>query len=430
VKRLRRGAWEVGKNTLSGYEKSARVMADKIQKQARNVSVYPHIYSVLLFTHPPNRLPAPVSFAGGNPARPIPEKGVGACNLEQFPLLLAEFRALQESNIALNPMELSLLADFFLTEMKPHAASQQRRIDDYRIIAEHHVDPFLNCKIYLGEGDLLHDQIWMKEYERIFSSSEERSQKDRLMLRHADVLQRFPDHPHIVNYHSYKLTEHHLYVMLYRKPGVFLSELLSGEPLGQTTIEELQRVPFHLQARLQILGHLLSALEYLTQQRDFTQTAYRDLRPDSIFLQITSSLPVAQLFNFDCTKIPGSHTKVSNIRSGHKRFPLWDDYASPELLEHINLVDRTSEASFTGDVRSDLFSWGVIAWQLLTGELPFADTRAKLANNHNPWPDHLAAPLQSEAALLPQKNVQLLEACLDRSPTRRPPLAILKRSFP
>src|SRR5262249_40600086 len=160
---------------------------------------------------------------------------------------------------------------------------------------------------------------------------------------------------------------------LSRKPGVFLSELLYGKTSGNTTQAELQRFPFNLQVRLQVLGGLLSALDYLTQQQGFERSAYRDLRPDNIFVQLTNASPVAQLFNFDCTKIPGSYTKFSNIKSGRNRFPLWDDYASPELLEYIDTTGDLPRASFTGDVSSDLFSWAVVAWEMLVGELPFAD---------------------------------------------------------
>jgi serine/threonine protein kinase len=385
---------------------------------------------VLVFTRPPNIIPARVSFAGGDANRPTPKDGVGACNIEQLPLLIAAFRAASNKRVLLTPFQLSALADFFLTEIKPRPDLEQRRIEDYRIIAEHHMDTFLNCKVYLGEADLLNEPVWIKEYERVFTTPDERDRRDRLILRHADVLHRFPQHEHIVNYRTYISTDFHLYVILSRKPGVFLSELLYGKPYGNTTQADLQRFPFNLQVRLQILDGLLSALEYLTQQQGFEHSAYRDLRPDNIFVQLTNAFPVAQLFNFDCTKIPGSYTKFSNIKSGHNRFPLWDDYASPELLEYIDTPGDTPRVGFTGDVSSDLFSWAVVAWEMLVGELPFADTEAKLANQRKPWPGHLIPQLQAEADMLSQRAIQLIEACLDRFPARRPSLATLRSHFP
>ena len=42
---------------------------------------------------------------------------------------------------------------------------------------------------------------------------------------------------------------------------------------------------------------MITADEYSS----FEQSAYRDMRPDSIFVEFTNTNPVAQLFNFDCT---------------------------------------------------------------------------------------------------------------------------------
>lgn len=429
VRRFFRGAWEDGENTLPNYEYAARIMAGKLRKQARQwLPVPPRIYSALVFTRRPSDIPARVSFAGGDPGRPVPKDGVGACNIEQLPQLISAFRIANNTSLHLTDVQQSTLADFFLNEAKP-VASKQRRIEGYLITAEHHVDTFLDCKIYQGEGELLDEHVWIKEYERIFTSSDERDQRDRLVLRHADILHRFPQHKNVVDYRAYKATDFHLYVILSRKPGAFLNELLYEKPLGNTTLADLQQVPFNLHARLQILDGLLRALEYLTQQPGFEHSAYRDLRPDSIFIQNTDALPVAQLFNFDCTKLPGATTKRSNMRSGQKRSPVWDDYASPELLDYIHSVDTTSNVGFTGDSSSDLFSWATIAWELLTGELPFSDTESKLQGKRNPWPDQLVPQLQEEADKLSDDTIQLIKACLHHSPAKRPKLAVVRRQF-
>lgn len=118
------------------------------------------------------------------------------------------------------------------------------------------------------------------------------------------------------------------------------------------------------------------------------------------------------------------------MKSGQKRFPLWDDYASPELLDYIDFSDSTSATNFAGDVSSDLFSWATIAWELLVGELPFTDTEAKLKGRRNLWPDNLTLQLQVEADLLFPNAIRLIEECLDRSPAKRPNLALLRRYFP
>src|SRR6266536_1982256 len=388
VKRLHNGAWEEEDNSFPSYEYAARVVADQLKRERGWLPVRPRVYSIMVFTSTVLGSPPLVSFAGGDPNRPVPKDGVGAFRIEQLPQLIAAFRAAESRRVQLNKIELANLARVLLAKVKPHARPRQRRIEGHLIIAEHHIDTFLNCKIYLGEGDPIKEQVWIKEYDQVFASPEQRSKKERLVLRHAHILYRFPQHENIVNYRSFKSTSSHLYVILTRKPGAFLSELLTGKPLGPTTEADLQHIPFDLKARLRILGGLLKALDYLTQQPGFEQSAYRDLRPDSIFVEFTGTNPVAQLFNFDCTKIPGDVTRLSHLKAGQKRFPIWDDYASPELLDYIESGQSTSDVpvSFTGDVRSDLFSWAIIAWELLTGELPFPNIEARLKGRRSSWP--------------------------------------------
>lgn len=430
VRFLRDGAWGERDNPLPNYEYAARELATQLKRE-RWLPVRPHIYSVMVFTSYGLRSSPQVSFAGGNPKIPQPKDGVCACSIEQLPQLIAAFRAAAPTRVELTPFQVSTLANVFLDAVKP-AKPEPRRIEGYLVIAEHHTDTFLDCKIYMGEGEPIKEPVWIKEYEQVLASQDQRSKREQLVLRHADVLYRFPQHKNIVQYRTAKPTPSHLYTILSRQPGAFLSELLTGKPLGPTTEADLQRIPFDMPARLQILGGLLEALDYLTRQPGFEQSAYRDLRPDSIFVQCTDATPIAQLFNFDCTKIPGAITRRDYLREGLKRSAIWDDYASPELLDYIESGASTpgTPVNFPGDVRSDLFSWGVIAWELLTGELPFPTTEAKLEGRRNPWPTHLATQGQTERATLSDEARQLIEACLASAPTERPSLATLRRSFP
>jgi serine/threonine protein kinase len=431
VRRLMNGAWKEESNSLPNYEYAARELATRLRRE-KWLPTRPRIYSIMVFTSIGSSSIPQISFAGGDPVHPQPKDGVSACRLEQLPQLIAAFRAEATEKVHLNHFQLANLAEILLKKLKTSDKPHRRRIADCVLIAEHHVDPFLDCKIYLGEAGPFKEQVWVKEYEQVLASPNQRPQKEQLALRHADILKRFPQHKNIVTYRMAHTTDSHLYIILERKPGAFLSELLSDKPLGQNTEADLQCIPFDLDARLHILGDLLSALEYLTQQPGLEQSAYRDLRPDSIFVQFTSSTPVAQLFNFDCTKLPGAMTRLSDLKRGQQRTSIWDDYASPELLEYIE-SSRSSpgnSASFTGDVRSDLFSWGVIAWELFTGQLPFSDTEAKLAGKCQPWPTHFDSQMQTSGSSLSSAAIQLIQGCLELVPSRRPDLATLMRSFP
>ena len=276
VRRLINGAWKEEHNSLPNYEYAARELAGRLKHESW-LPARPRIYSILVFTGIGLASIPQVSFAGGDPKRPQPRDGVSACRIEQLPQLIAAFRALGPAKVQLNRLQLANLADILVKKLKSPAKPYHRRIAGYLLMAEHHVDPFLDCKIYLGEGEPLKEQVWVKEYEQVLASPDQRAQKEQLVLRHADILHRFPQHKNIVAYRAVQTTHSHLYIILERKPGAFLSELLRGKPLGQTAEADLKHIPFDLAARLHILGGVLNALEYLTQQQGFEHSAYRDL---------------------------------------------------------------------------------------------------------------------------------------------------------
>jgi len=432
VRCLTNGLWEARENSLPKYQYAVKELATQLRREKRWLPICPPIYSVMVFTSIEITTSPQVSFAGRDPNNPQPEDGVGACRIEQFPRLLAAFRAANSTAMSLNSVQQSNLAKILLQEVKSPAQPVQRRIGGYVTIAEHHVDAFLNCKIYLGEGEITKEQVWIKEYEQVLPSPSQPGKRERLVLRHALILSNFPQHKNIVDYRTNVPTDQHLYVILSREPGVFLSELLSGKPLGPTMQADLQRFPFNLEARLRILGDLLKALEFLTQQPNFERSAYRDLRPDNIFVQFTDSTPIAQLFNLDCTKFPDTvTTKFSHLKKGLERSPDWEDYASPELLDYIESgqIRAGGQPRFTGNISSDIFSWAIIAWELLTDELPFPDTGAKLSGRRDLWPNHLTSQLRNEESTFSPQTIQLIEACLEVSPASRPRLATLRSHF-
>ena len=434
VRRLLNGRWEEEDNPLPNYEYAARELATRLKRERGWLPVPPHIYSVMVFTSIGLATSPQVSFAGKDPNNPQPKDGVGACRIEQLPQLIAAFRAANPTAVPLNSIQQSSVAKVLLEGVKPSAKSKQWGIGNYVAIAEHHMDAFLDCEIYVGEGKFTKEPVWIKKYQQVLRSSSDPGKREQLVLRHALILSDFPQHQNIVAYRTDASTDRHLYIILSRKPGVFLSELLSGKPVGPTTQTDLQRVPFNLRARLQILGDLLKALTFLTQQPGFERSAYRDLRPDNIFVQCTDSVPIAQLFNLDCTKLPDTvTTKLSHLQKGLARSPVWEDYASPELLDYIESGQASpgTQPGFTGGISSDIFSWGIIAWELLTGELPFPDTDAKLTGKRNSWPADLAARLRAEVGIpAPHTMQQLIEACLEISSARRPALTMLRSHFP
>lgn len=197
VRRLIHNAWQTEHNPLPNYEYVARKFASRLKRE-RWLPFYPYIHSAMVFTgiglsHVPE-----VTFTGGDPHRPrLVKEGAGVCSLEQLPQLIAEFRATAGVPQRLNASFLSKLANILIGNVKTPATPIRRRIEGYSFLAKHHTDTFLGCKIYLGEGEPIKEQVWIKEYEQVLASPERRSEREQLVLRHADVLHRFPQHKNI-----------------------------------------------------------------------------------------------------------------------------------------------------------------------------------------------------------------------------------------
>lgn len=450
VRRLRNGVWKDEKNTLVSYEYATKELPNLLKKA---IPQCPRVYAVMVFTSfgLGSEQKPQISFAGGDPQHPQFKQGVTACRLEQLPRVIAAFRTAAASKVELGKVELGAVElaqvqKVLHSAIKEPAQPGKRSVDGYVILNEHHQDPFLNCTIYIGESETLQEPVWIKEYAQELTTPEQREQHRRLALRHADVLHRLPQHPNIVSYRASQSTDFHLYIMLVRHPGIFLNEFMSGN-LGNLQVPtDLQvptasappkKMPSTLATRLSILGDLLKALEFLTQQPTFEKSAYRDLRPESIFVQYSGEAkPVAQLFHFDNMKLDGAKiaqaaTRLRFLKEGKRRAATWDEYAAPELIEYVDSSQKKGNkgASFSGGVSSDIYSWGIIAWELLTGERPFANSVAKDNDMRKPWPAQLPSSIAKAGERLSTEHVRLIAACLDVTPAQRPTLANLRRHF-
>jgi serine/threonine protein kinase len=79
------------------------------------------------------------------------------------------------------------------------------------------------------------------------------------------------------------------------------------------------------------------------------------------------------------------------------------EFASPEQFAGVSV-----------DIRSDLYSLGVVVWEMVTGRTVFRGPPAEVMYQHQ----HAPLPLERLAGI-PQRLVVLLELLLDKDPGRR-----------
>lgn len=154
----------------------------------------------------------------------------------------------------------------------------------------------------------------------------------------------------------------------------FVMEYIDGQELGEYLDAH---GPLSLQAALPFVRDITEALDYAHDEG----LVHRDVKPSNVMLQpITTSRDEptpyrAILMDFGVAKIRNAHTGLT--QSGTMGTL---DYMAPEQILEAKEVDR----------RADIYSLGIVVFQMLTGRLPFYGANVGqllMAHIHTPPPD-------------------------------------------
>ena len=130
---------------------------------------------------------------------------------------------------------------------------------------------------------------------------------------------------------------------------------------------------------------------------------HRDIKPSNIMVSLEDGGAVtAKIIDLGLAKAvnePGSQTAIS-IPGGFAGTP---EFASPEQFAGVGV-----------DIRSDLYSLGVVLWEMVTGHALFRGSPAEVMYQHQ----HAPLPLEQLEGV-PQPVVALLEVLLEKDPGRR-----------
>jgi serine/threonine-protein kinase len=152
-----------------------------------------------------------------------------------------------------------------------------------------------------------------------------------------------------------------------------------------------------------VLRDVADALAYAHTQR----VIHRDIKPDNILLDATSGRPMVTDFGIARAISEGADSRLTatGIAIGTPA------YMSPEQSAGDKEIDG----------RSDLYSLGVVAYQLLSGELPFiaSSTPAMLVKHLSEAP----MPLQQKRAGVPADLARSVMCLLAKDPSDRFPHA-------
>ncbi|MFS8900725.1 protein kinase [Synechococcus sp. H60.2] len=202
---------------------------------------------------------------------------------------------------------------------------------------------------------------------------------------------------HIVKVSDYGITTDGVpfYVMEYLN-GQTLKDILAAGPLPLERFFRLAR---------QIGLGLKAAHEGILLEGQRIQVIHRDLKPANVIVVADESLgELAKLVDFGIAKLLNTRESLSLTHAYLGTLA----YSSPEQLEGLPL-----------DARSDIYSFGIILYQMVSGQMPLQPTTESFPGWYQAH--HKQRPLPLEELGLPAGLSDLILSCLAKDPAARPP---------
>jgi hypothetical protein len=198
-------------------------------------------------------------------------------------------------------------------------------------------------------------------------------------------------HPHAINVTDYGIDKD--------KTPFIVMELVNGDTLGQTL---RATGAFSVERAANVLRQVCGALE----AAHAVGVIHRDIKPDNIILAEYDGSDWVEVVDFGVAKIL-EDVKGQAALTGANIIVGTPRYMSPEQCEEKPV-----------DARSDIYSLGVVLYEMLSGEAPFeGDSSTRLLMAHAAQPP---APLREKRPDLSAEIESVVMKALEKDPERRP----------
>ncbi|MBL9000645.1 MAG: tetratricopeptide repeat protein [Phycisphaerae bacterium] len=141
----------------------------------------------------------------------------------------------------------------------------------------------------------------------------------------------------------------------------FVMELVKGDPIVEYCDKNNLSVP----DRLELFAQVCNAVQHAHTKG----IIHRDIKPSNILVSTQDGRPHAKVIDFGIAKATASKLTEKTLFTEHRQLVGTPEYMSPEQ----------AEGSLDIDTRTDVYSLGVLLYELLTGTTPFTGQELRSA---------------------------------------------------
>ncbi|MBX3380149.1 MAG: serine/threonine protein kinase [Phycisphaeraceae bacterium] len=143
----------------------------------------------------------------------------------------------------------------------------------------------------------------------------------------------------------------------------FVMELVKGDPI----VEYCDKHNLSIRERLDLFAQVCTAVQHAHTKG----IIHRDLKPSNILVSMQDGVPSPKVIDFGIAKATSTQLTDKTIFTEHRQLIGTPEYMSPEQ----------AEGSLDIDTRTDVYSLGVLLYELLTGTTPFSTKELRSASH-------------------------------------------------